>query len=415
MSSDEMSRDERTAWIALSGIDGIGERTFERLLEVFGSGAAALEVLGGLAVRDPDGWLAERLGVRVAPGLATAIRDAARDPGRDERRMAELGGWTLTPFDEGFPDRLGDLDPPPRVLHGLGEVRALGAPRAVAVVGTRRATAAGRAIAARVADRLVAAGAVVVSGLAVGVDGAAHAATVEAGGTTVAVVGGGLARPGPRAHRHLARAIRAGRGAVVSELRPDAVPTRGTFPRRNRIISGLADATLVIEAPARSGALITARHALEQGRPLLVAPGRPFDPVVAGCLALLRETPARPLVGLDELLVDLGYDQRAAAGTGSGRPVDDDSARALGADAALALLEEPERRVATRIVTGPASVDAIVAATGLSPAVVAAALTILQLRGWAQPSGALFLPAGPLRRADRAGAASGRRGRRRAA
>ena len=148
-----------------------------------------------------------------------------------------------------------------------------------------------------------------ISGLAVGIDGAAHAAALDAGGATIAVVGSGLDDPYPAAHRRLARAIRA-RGAVISELAPGVRATQGTFPRRNRIISALARATIVVEAPARSGALITARHALEQGRILLVAPGRPMDPAVAGNLALLRETPARPLVGLDEMI--------GGSGTGHG-------------------------------------------------------------------------------------------------
>jgi DNA processing protein len=229
----------------------------------------------------------------------------------------------------------------------------------------------------------------VVSGLAVGIDGAAHAAVVEVGAPTVAVIGGGLAVGIPRAHRLLAQAILDAGGTVVSEHAPDIHPTKGTFPRRNRIVSGLASATIVIEAPARSGALITARHALEQGRPLFVAPGRPGDRVVAGALALLRETPARPLVGVEELLVDLGL-----VG-GAGEP-DEGPARPLDAAAALAILGTVERAVAGVLVNGPASIDALVRATGQPPSVVAGALTLLQLRGWADSMGPLQLPAGPL-------------------
>jgi DNA processing protein len=139
----------------------------------------------------------------------------------------------------------------------------------------------------------VAADATVVSGLAFGIDGAAHAATLRAGGTTVAVIGGGHAALGPAAHRRLADAIVARGGSIVSELAPDVAPTQGTFPQRNRIISGLSDATVVIEAPARSGALITASWALEQGRGCFLVPG-PLDRPGVGRLPRI---PARVLAG----------------------------------------------------------------------------------------------------------------------
>ena len=147
----------------------------------------------------------------------------------------------------------------------------------------------------------------VVSGLAVGIDGAAHRAALDGGTGTIGVIGSGIDAPGPATQRHLAERI-ARRGAVVGELAPGVSATHGTFPRRNRIISGLCRATIVVEAPARSGALITARHALEQGRGLLVAPGRPLDRRISGNLALLRESPARVLVGLDEMIADLELD-----------------------------------------------------------------------------------------------------------
>jgi DNA processing protein len=223
----------------------------------------------------------------------------------------------------------------------------------------------------------------------VGVDGAAHLAALEAGALTVAAVGGGLDEPGPARHRRLARRIME-QGAVISEFAPGVRPTRGTFPRRNRIISGLALGTIVVEAPARSGALITARHALEQGRSLLVAPGRPLDPSVAGNLALLRESPARPLVGLDEMIVDLGLDVEPAHERAS------QEARRLSLAAALDMLEPAQRSVARALSGGPQTVDGLCTATGLEPGVVAAGLTILQLRGWSRVLGATHLPAGPL-------------------
>lgn len=381
--------DERDAWIALASLDGVGETLLPRLCAAFGGAAA---VLARSLVTDPRRFaleVREAAGMPVRRTLAEAIRDVAPDPRRTQRRVEGLGGWVLTPWDEAFPAALRRIDPPPPTLFGRGSADALGRAPLVAVVGTRRPTPGGRLLATRVANALAGVGATVVSGLAIGIDGAAHAAVVEVGGPTVAVIGGGIAVGIPRAHRLLGQAILDTGGAVVSEHAPDVWPTRGTFPRRNRIVSGLACATIVIEAPARSGALITARHALEQGRSLFVAPGRPGDRVMAGALALLRETPARPLVGVEELLVDL----RLVGGAGE---PDAGAARPLDAESALATLEPVERAVAAVIRDGPASIDAIVRSTGHPPPVVAGALTLLQLRGWADSMGPLQLPAGPL-------------------
>jgi len=379
---------ERQAWIALASAPGVGDITFDHLLETFGSAAAALDGVTRLRSRDADRQIASRTGMRLRPGVAAAIRTAAASRGEPERRTAGLGGWTLTPLDAEYPAGFLELERPPAVLFGLGDRKELVSARSVAVVGTRRPTIAGRDLARRIGARLAEASTTVVSGLAIGIDGAAHAAALEMDGRTVAVVGGGLDAPGPAVHRHLAQAIRT-HGAIVSELAPGVSPTRGTFPRRNRIISALSVATIVVEAPARSGALITARHALEQGRMLLVAPGRPLDPRVAGCLSLLRESPARPLVGLDEMVVDLGLDGPTDEAT-------DVDARRLSPDSALALLGPVERSVATALRSGPQTVDALVQACGLEPGVVAGSLTMLQLRGWARVLGAMQLPAGPL-------------------
>jgi DNA processing protein len=406
---------ERVAWVGLAAVEGIGERWFGLLVATFGSAGA---VLTAALDERRDGALPALLSCGRTPGLpapvAVRIREAARDPTAAQRAVEAIDGWTMTPLDPDYPDRLRALDPMPPLLFGLGDRRLLSASRAVAVVGTRRPTAVGRLLAARIADRLAAAGAVVVSGLAIGIDGAAHAATVEAGGRTVGVVGGGLDRPGPTAHRRLVRAILDRGGTIVGEHPIARKPTRGTFPRRNRIISGLTDATVVVEAPGRSGALITARHAREQGRVVMAVPGRPSDPSVAGCLALLRETPARPVAGLDELLVDLELDVGGAAAAdaptggatagGARRSDGVETAtprRHLDALGALATLSGAERAVAQRLVRGPASADAIVAATSLPPPVVAGALTLLGLRGWTHPLGPLHLPAGPLLRTAR--------------
>jgi DNA processing protein len=256
------------------------------------------------------------------------------------------------------------------VLFLRGDPSALDRPRSVAIVGTRRPTETGRATAGRIADGVAALGATIVSGLALGIDGAAHAAAVRAGTPTVAVIGGGHERLYPSAHRALARAIAAGGGTVLSEFPPDTQPTRGTFPRRNRIISGLADATVVVEAGARSGALTTAAWALEQGRALHIVPGRLDDPAVAGCLAFLREAgpEAHVVAGVPELLEDLGL--LAPGGPRLGR-----------GDALLVTLGAVERAVAALVADGVASVDELALATGARSATVLGALTALELRG----------------------------------
>jgi len=380
--SGEAGRPDREAWVELASVTGIGDERFAWLLGRYGDPVEVLRVAR-------DGGLRPSRELPVA--TVAALEVAARSPGALSARLRALEVWTLTPFDAAYPERLASLESPPPVLYGRGDPAALSAPRAVALVGTRRPTLAGRTLAARVAVRLVECNAVVVSGLAFGVDGAGHAATLEAGGRTVAVIGGGHAFLGPRAHEPLARRIAEQGGAVVAELPPDAIPTRGTFPRRNRIISALSDAVIVVEAPRRSGALITARLALEAGLVVLVAPGRPGDPTTAGCLALLRETPARPLVGLDELVVDLGFAQepesRAQARSDRG---------SLDRDTAMALLGQAEAAVARAVVAGAGSPDLLAVRTGLEPSVVAVAVTLLQLRGWVQAFGPGLLPAGPL-------------------
>jgi len=393
---------ERDAWIALASTPGVGDETTARLLARFGS---AREVLAGAADGRVDAWRAE---VRKSEGRPPItgkalgeLRRTASAPALRLRDIEQMGLSTMTALDADYPRRLRDLDPPPAVINILGDAQILFRPRLVAVVGTRRPTPAGRLLATRIVRRLVECGVTIVSGLAVGIDGAAHAATLEAGGRTVAVIGGGHRHPSVRAHERLRAGIIATGGAIISEHPPDTVPRLGTFPRRNRIIAALGDATVVIEAPRRSGALITANRALELERPVFVAPGRVGDWATAGALALLRETPARPLVGLDELIEDLGYfapgperaDHPAAPAKGAvAAPGKSDVAPAL------AMLGETERTVATRLVAGPAGLDSLVADTGLAPAVVSSAVTMLLMRGWVQPAGPAYIVAGPLAR-----------------
>ncbi len=237
-----------------------------------------------------------------------------------------------------------------------------------------------------------------VSGLAVGVDGAAHESVVREGGLTVAVLGSGHGRLYPVAHERLAAAIVDAGGAVVSELAPDVGATRGTFPRRNRVISGLSDATIVVEAPVRSGALTTAAWALEQGRGCFLVPGALDAPMSAGCLAFLREAgaEARIVAGVPELLDDLGLS--GAAGLPDPAPRRAGSFRAAGPSPAAVLsgLDATPRRVAEALIAGASTVDELVAVTALPVATVLAALTRLESSDLVGSAYGRYHPAGVL-------------------
>ncbi len=388
---------ERTAWAALAMVDGLGPFGFNALLRRYGTGVAILEEAAspGGATRlattsfddDPDGPGRRLLNVAVATSIALAAQRL------DETflRLESLGLHVVTTADPSYPRRLAAIEMSPPVLFVAGDPAALEARSSIAIVGTRRATDAGRALAARLAATLVSVGSTVVSGLATGIDGAAHAATVHAGGTTIAVIGSGHAQLFPKIHRRLADSIIAAGGAIVSELAPEIRPTRGTFPRRNRVISGLADATVVVEAPARSGALITASWALEQGRECFIVPGPIGAPASAGCLAFLREFggSARIVAGIPQLIDDLGLaDHLTEPGVSTG------------AAATLADVGEAAGRIGRELVLGRATVDELVATTGWPVASVLTALTMLERRGLAVGIHGRFRPSGGLAAAD---------------
>jgi DNA processing protein len=405
--------DERGAWAVLASVRGLGPVGFGMLLHRYGSGVAILNEAaspGGpvrlVASTGQDiGEAAGRRSHDLSLEVAQAIADAAQKSPETLERIRDLGLRIVTVEDPAYPLRLAGIDMPPHLLYVLGDPAAMSTRSAVAIVGTRRPTEAGRAIAARLAATLVEVGASVVSGLAVGIDGAAHAAAVHAKGTTVAVIGSGHAVLHPRAHSRLAASIVAAGGAVVSELGPDIGPSQGTFPRRNRVISGLADATVVVEAPARSGALITASWALEQGRDCFLVPGALGAPASAGCLAFLREFPesARIVAGIPQLIDDLGLANHLS-----------EPGVATNAAATLADVGAAAGRLGRELVLGRATVDELVAVTGWPVASVLAALTLLERRGLAVGVHGRFRPAGGLAAADPATARQRPRASRRA-
>lgn len=387
---------EHLAWAVLASVEGLGPVGLVSLVAGFGDARGVVD-----AARRANGPARIASVLRPRDGvtpLAERIAAAARDEAVVAASLEAAGVRVVTLDDVEYPAVLARVELPPPVLFVRGSVGALGAARRVAVVGTRRPTDAGRAHAARLAGAIARTGAVVVSGLAVGIDGVAHAAAVGVGGTTVAVIGGGHARAIPRGHRHLADAIVAGGGAVVSEHAPETHPTRGTFPRRNRIISGLAEATVIVEAGVRSGALITAGWALEQGRECFVVPGPLGAPASAGCLALLRTYAgqARVVAGVAELLEDLDLpllrldpgrpDTPPGPSSGAdpmagGRGSPPASLPAVSHAAALSALPAAVGEVARALAGGPRTVDQVVAGCGLPVAAVLAALTVLEDAG----------------------------------
>ena len=266
-----LSDAERLAWLRLWRSENVGPVTFRHLLRRFGSAEAALAALPELA----------RRGGRERP---LAICPAAASE-RELADLARMGGRLVAMADPDFPALLAESDDAPPLLLVLGRVELL-AQRTVALVGARNASANGRLMAETMARELGGLGWVVVSGLARGIDSAAHRGALATG--TIAVLAGGLDRPYPPESEPLCRAI-AERGVVVSEMPLGRVPQARHFPRRNRIVSGLSLGTVVVEAALQSGSLITARLAGEQGREVMAVPGSPLDPRCRGANQLIRQ------------------------------------------------------------------------------------------------------------------------------
>ena len=276
----------------------------------------------------------------------------------------------------GYPPRLAELhDPPPRLfLRGAG--RELLDRSAVAIVGARSCSAYGAHVARSLARELAAAGVVVVSGLARGVDAEAHRGALDAAGPTIAVLGCGVDVDYPRGHADLAARV-AETGLVVSEYPPGTEPAPWRFPARNRIIAGLAAATVVVEARERSGALITADFALELGREVFAVPGEITAGLSAGTNRLIRQG-AAPLLAADDVFLALGIDPTARR--------------------AHREIPEPGRTILAALADMPCSADHLVRLTGLPPAGVAAALVELELAGLVAQAEGVYRAAGVRRR-----------------
>jgi len=348
--------DDAADWVALRAAAGIGDATGRRLVAAFGTPARALAA--GAAALGAAG---------LAPGLAPALTAARRD--RDAARaevarIAAAGARLVRCTDPEYPAALRETAGAP--LYLLARGAPLVAEPAVAVVGARRATPYGRDVAHRLATELVQAGVTVVSGLARGIDGAAHEGALAGGGLTVAVLGSGIDVVYPPEHADLAARI-ASSGTLLSERPPGEAPLPAHFPARNRIIAGMTLGTVVVEAAERSGALITARLAVDEGREVFAVPGRIDSPLALGPHRLIQSG-AKLVAGVDDVVAELvpALARRGAPALAGAAPAAADPAD----DAVLALLA-----------AGPLGVDRLVRESGLAAPEVLARILDLELRG----------------------------------
>lgn len=354
----------RRDWLRLARTEGVGPVGFADLMGRYGGDAAA--VLDAL----PE--LAKRAG-RATPLKIMSVADANAELARGQ----EIGAKLLISGETAFPRLLAHVDPPPPVIWVRGDPRLLARPT-VALVGARVASAAGQRFARSLAQELGQAGYLVISGMARGVDTAAHEGSLLTG--TVAVLGGGVDDVYPLENKDLYRRIAAD-GCIVSESPVGHRAQARDFPRRNRLISGLSLGVVVVEAEMRSGSLITARLAGEQGREVFAVPGSPLDPRAAGCNDLLRQG-ATLCAEADDVLRVLnglrGFDEPPP-----------EAYRGKGVEVSVALLN----RIADLLTDAPVSRDDLARAAGVSAAEVSAALVELSLAGRAE-----FLPGGKVSR-----------------
>lgn len=352
--------DALRAWLTLARAPNIGGTTARKLLDVFGSAEAAAAA--------PPSRL-QQAGLK--PDACAAIAEAAHL----ESDLAWLAGdparHALTLDDPRYPERLRDIASPPLVLWVVGDPEVLGVPQ-IAMVGSRNPSPQGRENALAFGASFARQGLTVISGLALGIDGAAHQGALDGGGLTIAVCGTGLDRVYPARHRDLAHAI-AAEGALVSEFGPGMGPLAANFPRRNRIISGLSLGTLVVEAALKSGSLITARQAMEQGREVFAIPGSIHNPLARGCHKLIRDG-AKLVEAAADVFEELAP-QIHAAGlslTAPDRALESAPAAAQDGDYAALL---------AALGDAPSSIDQLVERSGLTTPEVSSMLLMLELEG----------------------------------
>ncbi len=352
-----MSDDDLPYYIAFSVFPGVGPMRFKLLVDYFGSAEAA--------------WKAPNERIRET-GLGNKLTDAFIH----FRKTFDLSGYrkqlvalhiSVVPItDEKYPKLLREIPDAPFLLYVLGKrtEAPINLTRTIAVVGTRRITAYGREVTERLTGELVSAGFTIVSGMAYGVDAVAHRAAIHAGGKTIAVLGCGIDIIAPSSNANLYHDIAAGCGAIVSEMPLGLRPAKGLFPARNRIISGLSLGVVVTEGADDSGALITARNAVEQGRDVFAVPG-PITSVLSRGPARLLKQGARLVESADDILEEFGLDTQTVRGVHK----------------RVAGQSKEEQNILDVLYEGKQHIDTIVRLTHLTMSVVAATLTVLELRG----------------------------------
>lgn len=362
----QLAAQDQDAYLQLALIDGVGCRTMGRLLDRFGSASgvfdASLEELGEVH--------------RVGPRTATAIRDrTVGGYAREVKKTCEDQGITiLFPGDQRIPVLLSEISDPPLLLFLKGELRPEDA-LAIGMVGTRHSTAYGRFMAERLTKGLCGYGCTIVSGLARGIDGVCHRKAIECGGRTIAVLGSSLTEIYPPEHTELAESI-CKQGALLSETPPRSKPKAGVFPQRNRIISGLSLGVVVVEAAERSGSLITARHAGEQGRDVFAVPGQASAPTSRGSNRLIRDG-AILVQDAEDILEHLGP-LSVSAKLGNGVVVQQPNEL---------ILNEIEQRVLQSIEVLETDIDSIVNRSDLMVSQVLSTLSVLEIKGAVKRTG----------------------------
>jgi DNA processing protein len=338
--------------LALHLVPGLGPRLTEALLKHFDSAAAVRQASIAELQEVPH------IGSRLSEEFYRALQQVNVDA--ELELMAKHQVRPLAKGTGDYPGSLAAIANPPPVLYLRGELKP-GDANAVAIVGTRQCTSYGRRVAERLAGDLARSGFTVVSGLARGIDGAAHRAALAGGGRTIAVLAGGLSKIYPPEHADLAHDIQAA-GALLSEATMAQQPLPDMFPARNRIISGLSRGVVIVEADQKSGALITAHHALDQGREVFSVPGAIDSPASAGCLELIRKG-AKLVRGIDDILEELGGVAAPAAPA-----------------AEPAGMDEPQRRIWLALAEGSRHLDELAQMLAINVPALSNALMMLEMK-----------------------------------
>jgi DNA processing protein len=350
--------DELDDLLRISAAEGVGALLFRRLMARFGSPKDILSA-SPRALEEVEG---------VGPKTAAALHAARNlDVGPIHQHADALGVRIICSSSPDFPVPLKSIYDPPIVLYVKGTLLPMDM-LAIAVVGSRRCSIYGQTQAERLSGGLARSGFTIVSGLARGIDIAAHRGALRAKGRTIAVLACGLARIYPPEHKEMAARI-AENGALISELPLAAAPQREAFPARNRLVSGLSLGVLVVEAARNSGSLITARHAAEQGREVFAVPGQVDSPLTRGAHALIKDG-AKLVENVEDIIQELGPLSQTVVAE-NGEPYDDPR---------LLSMNEKEAKVYSLLSSAPTAVDDIIAALGLPVSEVNSTLTVLEIR-----------------------------------